>query len=74
MSAELVIYTTDGRVRYVDPDSVKLVGRWGRKWLAAVDSEDPVSSLIALDEVVAIEQDDGGAIERDSGEDGEGWE
>lgn len=57
MTGELILYTSDGRVRYIDPDSVKLVGRWGRKWLAAADSEEPTSYLIALDEVVAVEQD-----------------
>lgn len=57
MTGELILYTSDGRVRYVDPDSVKLVGRWGRKWLAAADSEGPTSCLISLDEVVAVEQD-----------------
>jgi hypothetical protein len=54
---DLFINTADGDGYWVDPESIKIASRWGRKWLAAMDADGQHSYLIALESIICVEQD-----------------
>ena len=55
----LVIDTPDD-VYYVDSESLHMVARWGKKWLAAAADNDARTYLISLDHVICIEEPEEG--------------
>lgn len=51
----IVLNTSDSDTIFLDPESIHMVARWGRKWLAGVDDRG-ISCLVSLDHIASVEE------------------